>query len=511
MLRCPPADPPRLAPGDACPDHPAGTALNAILDSRPVFFILGLVLLMVSAAMLVPAFVEWGYGHPDSAAYFISSVPSLFLGGALVLANRSSGKIALHRRDVYILTALTWIVVPAFAGAPFMITNLGLSPADAYFESVSGLTTTGSTVIADLAQVRPGLLMWRSLLQWLGGIGIVVMAIAILPFLRVGGMQLMRAESSDRSDKILPRPGQTAAAIGGIYLGLSLLCVFGYLASGMTVFEAINHAMTTLSTGGYSTSNTSLGAFSPAAQWVAIVFMLSGALPFAAYVRAVRGVRGALVSNPEIRLLAGVMVVASLLFVLPIWLHGTDRPVEALRHAAFTVATLVTTTGYASTDYQQWGGSAVILAFLLTMVGGCTGSTAGGIKMLRWRVLAVHAHSIVRHTVQPHRVIPRSYHGKPLPDDVVAGVMGFFVLYVAVVTLIALALGFCGLDFITALSSSAQAVSNVGPGLGAIVGPSGNFASLPDAAKWLLSLGMILGRLELLTLLVLCDPAFWRA
>lgn len=493
------------------PGRNAGAVVTAILDSRPVLFILGLVLLMVSGALLVPAFVEWGYGHPDAAAFFVSAVPSLFLGGSLVLANRSGGRIALHRRDVYVLTATTWIVVPAFAAAPFVLTDLDLGVIDAYFEAVSGLTTTGSTVIADLTVVRPGLLVWRSLLQWLGGIGIVVMAIAILPFLRVGGMQLMRAESSDRSDKILPRPGQTAMAIGSVYLGLTLLCVVGYLLSGMTGFEAVNHAMTTVSTGGYSTSNASLGGFSPAAQCVAIAFMLSGALPFALYVRALRGRRAALVEHPEVRLLAGVMVVASLLFVLPLWIEGSEQPLAALRHAVFAVATLVTTTGFASTDYQLWGGYALVLAFFLTLAGGCTGSTAGGVKMFRWRILALHARAIVRQTVQPHRMIPRSYNGKPLPDDVIAGVLGFLVLYAATIALLALGLGFCGLDFVTALSGSAQAVSNVGPGLGALVGPAGNFAGLPDAAKWLLSLGMILGRLELLTLLVLCDPAFWRA
>ncbi len=485
--------------------------MPAILDSRPVLFILGLVLLMVFAAMLVPAFVEWGYGHPDAGAYFVASVPSLFLGGSLVLANRTGGRIALHRRDVYVLTAATWIVVPAFAATPFVITDLGLPVTEAYFESVSGLTTTGSTVIADLREVRPGLLVWRSLLQWLGGIGIVVMAIAILPFLRVGGMQLMRAESSDRSDKILPRPGQTAAAIGGVYLGVTLLCVGAYLLAGMSVFDAANHAMTTVSTGGFSTSNASMGGFSAAAQWVAVVFMLAGALPFALYVRALRGAPGSFLAHPEVRLMAGVVAVASLLFVLPLWLDGAARPLEALRHAVFTVVTLITTSGFASTDYQLWGGQALLLAFLLTVVGGCTGSTAGGIKMFRWWVVALHARAIVRHTVQPHRIVPRSYNGKPLPEDVVTGVLGFLVLYATVIALLALALALCGLDFVTALSGATQAVSNVGPGLGAVIGPAGTFASLPESAKWLLSLGMILGRLELLTLLVLCDPAFWRA
>ena len=339
---------------------------------RPVFFIFGLLLILLSVAMLVPALVEWSFGHGDADEYFASAAIPLFLGGMLVFSQREA-RIELRPRQAYVMTALAWIVTPLFAGMPFMFTDLGLSPVDAYFEAVSGLTTTGSTVIASLELVRPGALIWRSILQWLGGIGIIVMAIAILPVLRVGGMQLLRTESSERSDKILPRPGQFAASVGGIYLGLTALCAIAYRTADMNWFEAINHAMTTLATGGFSTRDSSLGGFSAAAQWWAILFMTTGALPFGLYVRAVHGDRRPLLQNTQVRTLTLLLLATGLAFAVTAYFKSGVGWLEALRHGLFTTTTIVTTTGYASTDYQLWGAFAGGLALLLTFVGGCTG------------------------------------------------------------------------------------------------------------------------------------------
>jgi trk system potassium uptake protein TrkH len=357
----------------------------------------------------------------------------------------------------------------------------------------------------------PGILLWRAMLQWLGGIGIIVMGIAMLPYLRVGGMQLFRMESSDRSEKALPRAAQLAGATSTAYLVLSVACAAAYWAAGMSGFEAIAHAMTTVSTGGYSTSDASLGHFaSPAIHWICTLFMILGALPFVIYIRAVRGKTDALWKDSQVRHFLTGLGLAILAMALWLWMERDERIADALLLAAFNVVSVVTTTGFATADYGQWGALAVGGFFFLTFMGGCAGSTSGGIKVMRFEIAAIVIRRQLKRLILPHGVFPMMYRGQTLSSDVIRSVLNLVFVFIAVFVVFATCLSLLGLDFITAISGAATALANVGPGLGDVIGPAGNFSTLPDAAKWILSAGMLLGRLEFFTVLVLLVPEFWR-
>jgi trk system potassium uptake protein TrkH len=483
---------------------------TARIDFRPIFFVIGYMLLVLAAAMIVPALVDAAEHHPDWQGFLASAAITAFTGGALVVTNRVE-RARLNRRQGFLLTTLSWIALSAFGGLPFLFSNLQFSFAGAFFETMSGLTTTGSTVLVGLDEAPPGILMWRALLQWIGGVGIIAMAVIMLPFLRVGGMQLFRTESSDRSEKVLPRPAEIITAICYTYLVLTVLCVAAYWAAGMTFFEALCHAMTTISTGGYSTSDDSIGHFKSAwIEWIAVVFMFSGAVPLIAFYRMVQGEPLALWRDSQVRVFFWIIVAASVAIGVWRWDQSPQPFFEALRHSAFSVVAIITTTGYAATDYNPWGGFATAAIFILTFIGGCTGSTAGGIKVFRLEVMGLVLRYLLRRQVQPRGVFPKLYNGEPVSDDVAMAVIAFSGLYVAAFALLAAALALYGLDFVTATTAAATAIGNVGPGLGDIIGPAGNFSSLPDGAKWLLSLGMLVGRLELFTVLVLFAPRFWR-
>ncbi|MGH6944509.1 MAG: TrkH family potassium uptake protein [Geminicoccaceae bacterium] len=480
-----------------------------VIDARPVLLIVGLLVVAVGIAMLLPGLVGLGLGSPNAQAFIGAATITVCLGGLMVAANRVTVQL-ITRRQTYILTVLAWLVVPGFAALPFTFSDLDLSYTDAYFESMSGFTTTGSTVLVGLDQMDRSILLWRALISWLGGIGIIVMAMAILPLLRTGGMQLFHAESSDRYDKPFPRATQFVSALLFAYVVVSAACALAYWLAGMTAFDAVTHMMATLATGGFSTHDASFAYFrSPLIEWLGVLFMLSGALPFVLYVRAARG-DAALLRDRQVQLFLGIVAISSV--VLAMWLAAI-RGVPffaALRLTAFNVTSVITTTGFASADYNLWGGFAVGAFFYLTLIGGCTGSTAGGIKIFRFRVMGIVLADYLLQRFYPHGVGSRTYDGRPLEDDVVEGVLAFAVVYAGALAAIALGLGACDLDWLTSLSGAATALGNVGPGLGPIIGPAGNFASLPDAAKWLLSFGMMFGRLELFTVLVLLVPRFWR-
>ncbi|MAS15455.1 MAG: potassium transporter TrkH [Nitratireductor sp.] len=468
----------------------------------------GLLLSGLAMVMLVPAAVDVLAGDPNWQVFAASAVITGTIGSLLAIAMHRPNAMRMTVRQAFLTTAVVWIAMSASSALPFV--GVGLDYDDAVFEAVSGLTTTGSTVITGLDGLAPGVLFWRSLLQWIGGVGIVVMAIIMLPFLRVGGMQLFRTESSDQSEKIVPRPLELVGHIAAIYVGFSIACMVGYALAGMSLFDALNHAMTTISTGGYSTRDVSFGYFTPAAQWLAVVFMLAGALPFVVYIKAIKGEPLALWRDVQVRAIIGFLTAVS--FVTAIWLSlSQEIPfLEGLRLAAFNVVSITTTTGYASTNYVEWGAPAIGLFLLLTFIGGCTGSTAGGIKVYRFQVLGVIIRGHVQSLARPSRVVTLKYAGHRLPNDVPVSVLAFLAVYIGTVATVTLILTMMGLDLVTALSSAAQAVANVGPGLGEIVGPAGNFAELPDAAKWVLSVSMLMGRLELFTILLLFAPEFWR-
>jgi trk system potassium uptake protein TrkH len=480
------------------------------IDTRPVFYVIGALTSILAVAMMAPVSVDLAVGNPDWIAFAIAAAVTLLFGVLLMLANHTSWG-ALNLRQTFLMTGLAWIIVCAFASIPFMTSGLGLSPADAYFEAMSALTTTGSTVISGLDHLPPGMLLWRSLLQWLGGVGIIGMGIAILPFLRVGGMQLFQSESSDRSDKVAPRASDLVASVAWVYMTLTVACTVALAFAGMSVFDAVNHAMTAVSTGGFSTRDASITAWeSPLIEWVLVVFMMLGGMPFVRFIGLMRKTAKPFWADTQVLWYIGFLVAVSV--GLAIWLSLTQEVhwLDAIRLTAFNVVSIVTTTGYASADYSLWGPMAEIGFFMLTFVGGCTGSTAGGLKIFRFEILFIVLHMLQRRLYSPNLVIPLTYNGRPFSTDIMISVMSFGFVYMATVFVLALLLGFMGSDIITALSGAATAVSNVGPGLGPVIGPTGNFATLPDGAKWLLAFGMLLGRLEFFTVLVILSPTFWR-
>lgn len=466
-----------------------------------VVFVNGIVMMFFAALMGVDAL----FFRQTTEVFGFSAVLVGLVGGLLAISS-SSSFAGLNRTHTFLLTSTVWVVAAIAGAVPLYLWSL--SPVDALFESMSGITTTGSTVMSGLDATPRGIIFWRAMLQAVGGVGFIVTGIALLPILKVGGMQLFRTESSDKGDKELRNATMFASVTLQIYLGLIVVCALVYAVGGMNAFDAVTHAMTTLSTGGYSGYDASFGHFdSPFLQWSATLFMLLGALPFAWYVRGIY--RGSFKSE---QVKAMLWSLAAVIIVLAMWLAITNdlNFFDALRLVAFNVVSVVTTTGYATTDYTLWGPFAVAVFFVLTAVGGCTGSTAGGAKAMRWLLAGRAIIAQVKIIQSPSRLVSIKYEGKRVDEDVMSGVISFFVFYFFTLTVLSIVLSLLGLDMVTAISGALTAVANVGPGLGQIIGPAGNFASLSDPVKLVLVLGMLLGRLEILTVFVLLTPVFWR-
>lgn len=468
---------------------------------RIVILINGIALMAMAVLMGLMALL-----YRDTAEVFGTGFLVTGLVGVLVALASSAGETRLRPLHGFLLTASVWLTAATAGGLPLWL--WGLSPADAFFEAMSGITTTGSTVMSGLDATPRGILMWRATLQGIGGIGFIVTGVALLPILKVGGMQLFRTESSERGEKEFANAARFAVATMTAYFCLIALCAVLYMLGGMSRFDAVSHAMTTLSTGGYANYDASFGHFeSPFLHYTASLFMVAGGLPFAWYIRAVlRGV----FTGEQVRMLT--VFVLGVTLILTFWLVATsDKPVEeAFRQALFNVVSVVTTTGYATTDYTAWGPFAVTVFLLLTAVGGCTGSTAGGAKMMRWVVFFRAVGREVRQLYSPHMTVIARYEGRRIGDDVFSGVAAFFALYFGTIACLAWALALLDLDLLTAVSGAMTAVANVGPGIGTVIGPAGNFQPLDDAPKLVLALGMYLGRLEMMTVLVLLVPAYWR-
>ncbi len=477
---------------------------------RIIAFILGIFLITLAVSMLIPMLTLLLYSRTDDLNAFLwSSLVTAGAGIAMLLPGRPKDA-QLRPRDMYLLTTCSWLVVCVFAALPMVLIH-HISYTDAFFETMSGVTTTGSTILVGLDKASPGLLIWRSMLHWLGGIGFIGMAVAILPLLRVGGMRLFQTESSDWGEKVMPRSHMAAKYILFVYLGLTLVGFLAFWAAGMTPFDAINHSMASISTGGFSTSDLSLANWSqPAVHWVAVLTMIFGSLPFTLYVATLRGNRRALFKDHQVRGFLGFLLVTWLVFGTWLWLHSDNSWLDAFRIVAVNVTSVVTTTGFALGDYTTWGSFAVLLFFYLTFVGGCSGSTAGGLKIFRFQVAYVLLKANLQQLIHPRAVIKQQYNNHNLDEEIVRSLITFSFFFAITIGVIALGLALIGLDWVTALTGAATAVCNVGPGLGPIIGPAGNFSTLPDSAKWLLTVGMLLGRLEILTVLVLVTRAFWR-
>lgn len=481
------------------------------MDFRPILYATGVLLCILAIGMVVPMMADLLHGNEDWEVFFICISTTAFFGGCLVLTNAGSTSLSLNIRQAFVLTTLIWVAMATFGSLPIWLSHEDIDFTDAFFESMSLITTTGSTVLTGIDTMPPGTLLWRSILSWIGGIGFILMAILILPFLKVGGMQLFRTESSDKSEKALPRLKRIGTLTGITYALLTFFCALSYWVAGMSGFDSINHAMSTLATAGTSTHDNSFGFYqNPMIHVISTIFMTLGALPFVLYIRGLNGDIAGIFRNSQVR--AFLIFLTMTIAVMSMWLtfKGILPAAQAVVHSAFNIVSIVTTTGYASADYMQWGALPITMFFVLTFVGGCTGSTSGGIKIMRFQIMAEILSRHLKKLTQPNTVLPLRYEGRTIGDDIAYSVMVFIFTHMVCIAALSVALGFCGLDFVTSITGAATALSNVGPGLGDIIGPAGNFSTLPDAAKWLLSSGMLLGRLEMFTVLVLLTPYFWR-
>nr|WP_297400826.1 TrkH family potassium uptake protein [uncultured Marinobacter sp.] len=481
------------------------------MNVLPIVQILGFLLILLSFLMTLPVNLLALGDTPDWQA-FVKSATVCFVIGLTALGLAGRKKHALRQRQMFMLTVSAWIVIPLVSSMPLLLSDLNLSVTDAFFESISGVTTTGSTVLVGLDHLPDDILLWRSIMQWMGGIGIIGMAVAILPFLRIGGMRLFATESSEWSEKVVPRTNSLARSLVLIYLGLTASCILTYWLLGMNLFEALNHALTTVSTGGYSTSDNSMGQFDSLPILLAsTVFMAIGGMPFFLFVRFAHGQRQPLLRDQQVRFYLVLLVIVALLLTVYRLFNESVDPIEAFVHALFNVTSVVTTTGFASQDYSLWGPFAVVIFLFITFVGGCSGSTAGGMKIFRFQLSMLLLREQVRRLLHPHAVFARKYNGRLISDDIVASSVAFSFIFLATLALVTAILGALGLDLVTSLSGAATALTNVGPGLGDTIGPAGNFQPLPDPAKWVLMIAMVLGRLELLSVFVMLSGDFWRS
>ncbi len=481
-----------------------------MFDMRPVGYVIGLLVASLGLTMLAPLAADLLAGNGHWVVFFESAVITISTGGLMALACANAVSAGLTLRQTFLLTSLVWLTLPVFGALPFMLGAPNASFTNAFFEAMSGLTTTGSTTFEGLEQMPDGLKLWRGMLQWLGGVGIIVVAMVFLPELRVGGMQIFRHEAFETMGKILPRAGQIASSISVIYVMLTVSCTLAYSATGMLPFDALVHAMTTVSTGGMANYDHSFSLYAGGAHYVAVVFMILAALPFVRYVQLLGGTAKPLWRDSQVRGFF-IVIIFSVLLVTA-WLWGREGVMTelAFREALFNVVSILSGTGYSSADYMSWGTFPVVMFFFVGLVGGCAGSTACSVKIFRYQLLFASIKSQIRQIHSPHGVFTPRYDGVPISEDVLNSVMAFFVAFLLLLGFTSVLLGLTGLDFITSVSGAATALGNIGPGLGPEIGPAGNFVHINDTAKWILALAMFIGRLEIMVVLTILSVKFWR-
>ncbi len=483
-----------------------------MLDVRPVGYVIGLLVAALGVTMFAPLLADFNAGNGHWPVFLESAVITILVGGLVALACQNGVSQGLSIRQTFLLTTLVWLALPLFGSLPFLLGDAELNFTDAFFEAMSGLTTTGATVIVGIENLPEGLKLWRSIMQWLGGIGIIVVAMVFLPELRVGGMQIFQSEAFDTMGKILPRAAEISSRISVIYVAITLLCALSYSIAGLNAFDSITHAMTTVATGGFANYDSSFGAFGAGPHYVGIIFMILAALPFVRYVQLISG-GGAKPLWADSQIRTFFFVIFSLVFVMTLWLWQTFHGFSELgfREALFNVVSILTGTGYASADYMQWGPFAVTMFFFIGLIGGCAGSTACSVKIFRYQLLFASIKAQIRRIHSPHGVFTPRYQGRPVGDDILNSVMAFFVAFMVAIGVVGVLLALTGLDFITSISGAAAALANVGPGLGNEIGPAGNYAGLNDAAKWILAMAMLVGRLEIMVVFTIISWHFWRA
>ncbi len=481
-----------------------------MLDLRPVGYVIGLLVAALGLTMLAPLAADLIADNGHWPVFLESAIITVLTGGLIALACANGVSAGLSLRQTFLLTSLVWLMLPLFGALPFYIGATNATVTDAFFEAMSGLTTTGATVFSGLEALPAGIKLWRGTLQWLGGVGIIVVAMVFLPELRVGGMQIFRTEGFETGGKILPRAGEIASRISVIYVALTVACALTYSAFGMETFDALVHAMTTVSTGGMANSDASMAFYGEAVHYTASIFMILAALPFVRYVQILAGTAKPLLRDTQVH--AFLVIIFICVMLISAWVWGREGAVTelAFREAMFNVTSIISGTGYASANYMEWGTFPVVMFFFIGLIGGCAGSTACSIKVFRYQLLVASIKSQIRQIHAPSGVFVPRYQGRPVSDEVLNSVMAFFIVFLLTLGLVAVLLGLTGLDFITSVSGAAAAIANIGPGLGEEIGPAGNYAGLNDAAKWILAMAMFIGRLELMAVLVLFTRSFWR-
>ena len=474
---------------------------------KTVFFTLGILQIILGVFMIIPIIFQLIYSEIDSS-FFGASLVTIIFGTLFFLSNLDHNK-ALTLQQAFLLTALSWLSIAIFGSLPFIFSDLDFSFTNAFFESMSGITTTGSTIISNLNEMPKSILLWRAILQWLGGIGIIIMAITLMPIMNVGGMQLFKISNNDSSEKILPKSKEIALRLIYIYTLLTLVCGVTYKVFGMNYFDSLTHSMTTIATGGFSNYNESIGFFNNVSIEIsAMIFIILGSLPFIAYIKFIGGNRKILINDSQIKTFFKIIFYSVIILSIYLILSGTNE--FNIRSILFNVISILTGTGYVNAEFDTWGSFTLILFLGLMFIGGCAGSTTCGIKIFRFQILYLFVVNQLKKIIYPNGVFVLKYDQNPVDNKFISSIISFIFLYLVIFFILTALLSLTGLDFVTSISGAATSISNVGPGLGSIIGPNGDFSVLPDISKWILTLGMILGRLELFAILVLFLPSFWK-
>jgi len=476
---------------------------------KTVFFTLGVLQIILGISMIIPIIFQIIFNELDSS-FIGAGIITIVFGVLFSLSNLDHQK-KLNLQQAFLLTALSWLSIAVFGSLPFIFSTLQLSVTDAFFESMSGITTTGSTIITNLNDGPKSILVWRAILQWLGGIGIIVMAITLMPIMNVGGMQLFKISSNDASEKILPKSKEISLRLIIIYLILTFFCATFYKIFGMGYFDSLTHSMTTIATGGFSNYNESIGYFNSAnIEITAMIFIVLGSIPFITYIKFLNGNKKIFISDSQIRSFLKIILISIIILSIYLIFKNESISTKIIRQISFNVVSILTGTGYVTHEFDNWGSFPLIFFLILMFIGGCAGSTACGIKIFRIQILYAFIINQLKKIIYPRGVFVIKYDNNNVDDKFMSSIISFIYLYVAIFFIITALLSLSGLDFVTSISGAATSISNVGPGLGNLIGPNGNFSLLPDISKWILSLAMILGRLELFAILVLFLPSFWR-
>lgn len=483
-----------------------------MMDIRPVVHPIGKIIVALGVSMVFPMIVDWWEGNPHWLVYLQSGIITIVVG--LLLAIAAQGNyLSMNIQQAFLITSGLWAILPVFGALPLMMGEPYASFTDAYFEAMSGFTTTGTTVFPVLDELPRSFGLWRSIMHWMGGLGIVVVAMVFLPVMKVGGMQFFRSEGFDTLGKILPRAGEIAAEMTRIYLWLTIACILTYILLGMNGFDAVVQAFGTISTGGFSNYDASFAAFLGPLEWTASIYMILASIPFIRMVQAMRGDIKPLWRDIQVRAYLRWIFYACVIIILYrlLVMQQDEQPLALVRETVFNTISVFSGTGFASADMLAWGHLPIAVLIICGLIGGCTGSTGCSVKIFRYLVLFEAVRVQIRRIHSPHRVYSMRFDGRPLEKDVIDSVMAFFTLFMLTFGLLIVGLSLTGLHTKTALTAAWTAIANIGPVWGPEITKNGSVAEFPASAKWLMIIGMYLGRLELVSALVLLMPRFWRS